>query len=135
MADCYSNYLRDKINDHVHGGGDYTRPTTTYFALMTTMPTASGGGTEASGGSYARVAVTNNSTNWPASSGQAKTNGTAIVWGTQTTSLGTVLGIAEYDASTGGNLLTFALLNTSVTIAAGQPFDIPAGGATFNWAA
>jgi hypothetical protein len=135
MADCYSNYLRDKINDHLHGGPSFTTPATTYFALMTAMPTASGGGTEATGGVYARVAVTNNATNWPASSGQAKTNGTAISWGTQTTSLGTVVGIAEYDASSGGNLLTFAPLNTSVTISAGQPFDIPAGGATFNWAA
>ena len=134
MADCFSNYLRDKINDHLHGGPDFTRPATTFFALMTVMPTASGGGTEALGGTYARVAVTNNSTNWPASSGQAKANGVAISWGVQTTSLGTIVGIAEYDAATGGNLLTFQPLNTAVAIAAGQPFDIPAGGGVFNWA-
>jgi hypothetical protein len=134
MADCFSNYLRDKINDHIHGGPDFTRPGTTYWALMTAMPTASGGGTEASGGSYARVAFTN-TTNWSASSGQVKANATTISWGTLTATLGTIVGVAEYDASTGGNLLTFMPLNTAVSISAGQPFEIPAAGASFGWAA
>ena len=34
-----------------------------YLALFTAMPSDSGGGTEVSGGSYARVAITNNATN------------------------------------------------------------------------
>ena len=134
MADCYSNYLRDAINDHLKGRTTYTAPATTYFALMTTAPTASGGGTEASGGAYARVAVTNNTTNWPASSGQTKSNGTAIDWGTATANLGTIVAIAEYDANTSGNLLTFASLTTPVTInigaavrGAGWWWHLPAG--------
>lgn len=135
MADCYSNYLRDKINDHLHGRTTFTAPATTYFALMTVAPTASGGGTEASGGTYARVAITNNTTSWPASSGQTKTNGVAIDFGTATSNLGTIVAIAEYDAASGGNLLTFAALTTPVTIASGQPFQIPVGGGVFNWAA
>lgn len=135
MADCYSNYLRDKINDHLHRKTTFTSPATTYFALMTVAPTASGGGTEASGGTYARVAVTNNTTNWPASSGQTQSNSVAIDWGTLSTSLGTIVAIAEYDAATVGNLLTFAALTTPVTIGAGQPFQIPIGGGVFNWAA
>ena len=81
------------------------------------------------------MAVTNNTTNWPASSGQTKSNGLAINWGTATAAWGLVLAIAEYDASTGGNLLTFALLSTPVTVASGQPFQIPAAGGVFNWAA
>lgn len=137
MADCYSNYLRDKINDHLHGGGDFTRPATTYFALMLVMPTASGGGTEVTigSGSYARVAFTNNATNWPASSGQVKQNAVIIDWGTATGAWGTIVGIAEYDASTAGNLLTFAALATPVTIGNGNPFQIPVAGATYEWAA
>src|SRR5712691_3948996 len=136
MADCYSNYLRDKINDHVHGGPDFARPATTYFALMTVAPTASGGGTEVTigSGSYARVAFTNNSTNWPASSGQSKQNAVAINWGTATANWGTIVAIAEYDASTAGNLLTFAALGTSVTVNNGQPFQIPVNGGVYNWA-
>lgn len=135
MADCYSNYLRDKINDHLHGGPDYTRPATTYFALMTAVPSASGGGTEVTGGSYARVAFSNNSTNWPASSGQTKQNASTIDWGTATAAWGTIVAIAEYDASTGGNLLTFALLGSPIVVGSGQPFQIPVSGGVFNWAA
>ncbi len=135
MADCYSNYLRDLISSHLHGKTTFTAPATTYFALMTVAPTAAGGGTEASGGVYARVAVTNNTTNWPASSGQTQSNGVAIDFGTATANLGTIVAIAEYDAITSGNLITFAALTTSVTINSGQPFQIPIGGAVFNWAA
>ena len=135
MADCYSNYLRDLISSHLHGKTTFTAPATTYFALMTVAPTAAGGGTEASGGTYARVAVTNNTTNWPASSGQTQSNGVAIDFGTATSNLGTIVAIAEYDASSAGNLLTFAALTTSVAINTGQPFQIPIGGAVFNWAA
>ncbi len=135
MADCYSNYLRDHIASHLHGKTTYTAPATTYFALMTVACTASGGGTEATGGTYARVAVTNNTTNWPASSGQTQSNGVAIDFGTATSGLGTIVQIAEYDAITSGNLLTFAALTTPVTIVNGQPFQIPIGGGVYNWAA
>lgn len=135
MANCYSNYLRDKINDHLKGRTTYTAPATTYFALMTVAPTASGGGTEVTGGTYARVAVTNNTTNWPNSSGQTKSNGVAIDWGTATSNLGTIVAIAEYDASSSGNLLAFAALTTPVTVNTGQPFQVPIGGGVYNWAA
>lgn len=136
MADCYSNYLRDKINDHLHGGSDFTRPATTYFALFTAMPTAAGGGTEVTGGSYARVAFTNNGSNWPASSGQLKANANAITWPAPTADWTIVLGYAEFDASSGGNMLTFALFATPREILNGDPaFEIPVGAGVFGWAA
>lgn len=131
MPGGLSNYLADKIGDGMHGGPDYTHPTNTYFALMTVMPTASGGGTEVTGGSYARVTFTNNPSNWPASSGQTKTNAAVIDWGTATANWGTILGVAEYDASTGGNLLSFGPLSTSRIVNNGDSFQVPIGGATY----
>jgi hypothetical protein len=129
-----SNYLADKINDWLHGNtGGYTPVATTYFALMTAMPSASGGGTEVTGGSYARVAVTNNSTNWPASVNGVKSNGTAVTWPTPSADWGNVVGIAEYDASSGGNLLTFADLSPVVTILNTQIFSMPATAIVFMW--
>ncbi len=122
-----SIYLADKVNDHAVGGGDYTRPATLYFALFTTMPTGSGGGTEASGGTYARVSKTNNATNFPASSNRQKTNGTDIDWGTLSVALGTILGAGIYDAASGGNLLYYELFTSPQTIYAGNTFKIPAG--------
>jgi hypothetical protein len=134
MADCYSNYLRDKINDHLHGGPDFVRPATTYFAPMTVVPIASGGGTEVSSNFGGRAAVTNNVGNWPASSGQSKTNGAAINFGNNTGGTVIIAGIAEYDASSSGNLLTFAALSTPLTVNNGGPLSIPVSGALYNWA-
>lgn len=134
MADCYSNYLRDKINDHLHGGSDYTRPATTYFDPMTVMPTAAGGGTSAASNFGGRLAFTNNSSNWPASSAQTKSNGNAINFGANSGSAVTIVGIAEYDAPSGGNLLTFAALTTPIAVSPAGTFSIPVGGAVYNWA-
>jgi hypothetical protein len=53
----FSDYLEDKVLDHVFGGNAYTAPTTLYVALYTVAPTDTGGGTEVSGGAYARQSV------------------------------------------------------------------------------
>lgn len=133
MADSFSNYLRDAINNHFRGGTAYSPAATHYYALMTAMPVAAGGGTEVSGGSYARVAYTNNTSNYPAASGGITQNANPIDFGTATGNWGAVLGIAIYDAGSGGNLLAFATLTAVTTINSGSPFQIPANGATFNY--
>ena len=125
----WSDYLKDKINDHIHGGSDYTRPGTTYFGRFTISPNGAGGGTEVG----SRVAVTNNATNWPASSTQVKRNATLIDWGTAGSALGTIVAIAEFDASSGGNMLTYGQLTIPVTIAAGDPFSIAPDAAEFSY--
>lgn len=127
-----STYLANKILDGMNGGTNYTQPGTTYFALMTVSPTPAGGGTEVTGGSYARVTFTNNSTNWPAASSAQKTNATVIDWGSATANWGTIVAVAEYDASSGGNLLKYGALTTPITVNSGQPFSIPIGSAIFT---
>ena len=119
MAGSKSDYLENKLLNHVLGGGDYTRPATVYVALYTAAPTDAGGGTEVSGGSYARVAVTNNATNWPAASGGQKSNGTAITFPAATASWGTVLAWGIFDAASGGNLLYYGTLAENKTISTG----------------
>lgn len=66
-----SDYLELKILDGVLGGPDFVRPATSHVALYTVAPSDAGGGTEVSGGSYARAAVTNSATNWPAAAAGA----------------------------------------------------------------
>jgi len=116
MAGSKADYLEDELLDHVLGGADYTRPATVYIALFTVAPTDAGGGTECTGGSYARKDVTNNATNWPAASGGAKANGTEIVFVEATASWGTVVAFGIFDAVTAGNLLYWADLTTSKPI-------------------
>lgn len=128
MAGSKSDYLENKVLDHVLGGGDYTRPATVYVALYTAAPSDSGGGTEVSTGTwtnYARTAVTNNATNFPAASSGLKGNGTAISMGTATmsptNSTVVVVAFGILDASTSGNLLFWGDLTTSKTINHNDP--------------
>ena len=127
MAGSKSDYLENKVLDHVLGGGDYTRPITVYVALYTVAPTDAGGGTEVTGGSYARVAVTNNVTNWPAASAGAKSNGTEITFAEATASWGTVVAFAILDAATLGNFLYWATLTTSKAIGIGDTAKFAVG--------
>ena len=127
MAGSKSNYLENEILDHVLGGGDYTRPATVYVALYTAAPSDTGGGTEVSGGSYARVAVTNNATNFPAASDGEKSNGTEITFETATANWGEVVAFGILDASTSGNLLLWADLTASKTIDSGDTAKFAVG--------
>ena len=125
----WSDYLKDKVNDHVHGGPDYTRPATTYFGRFTISPNGAGGGTEVG----SRVAITNNATNWPASAVQVKRNATIIDWGTAGSDLGTITAIGEFDASSGGNMLAYGVLSIPVTILSGDPFSIAADAGEYSY--
>ena len=127
MPGSLSNFLELEILDHVFGAAAYTAPATLYFALFTAAPTDTGGGTEVSGGSYARVGVTNNATNFPAASGGAKSNGAAITFPTATAAWGTVVAMGVFDAASSGNLLAWATLATSKTIANGDAPNFPVG--------
>jgi hypothetical protein len=127
MAGSKSNTLENALLDHVLGGGDYTRPATVYVALFTAAPSDSGGGTEVTGGSYARASVTNNGTNWPAASGGAKSNGTDITFVTASANWGTIVAMGIFDASTSGNLLYWADLTVSKAINNGDTAKFVAG--------
>lgn len=117
-----STYLADKLLDAVLSNTSYTLPTTVYAAAMTAAPTAAGGGTEVSGGSYARQAIT-----WGSAASNAKANSAAVTFPTATASWGTVVDLAIYDAATAGNLLFFGALGTSEAIASTNVLNFPIG--------
>ena len=115
-----SDFLELEILDHVLGNAAYTAPATVYVALYTVTPSDTGGGTECSGGSYARKDVANNATNWPAASGGAKANGIEIAFVEATASWGTVVAFGIFDALTLGNLLYWGALSANKTIDSGD---------------
>lgn len=117
----FSDYLENKVLAHVFGATAYTAPTTLYIALYTVAPTDTGGGTEVSGGSYARQTCAFTVT------GNLATNTSAVEWPTATGSWGTVVAIGVFDALTTGNLLAYGNLAASKTIASGDVLRIPAG--------
>jgi hypothetical protein len=126
-----SNYLEGRVLDHLYGAVASTAPATIYVGLFTAAPTDAGGGTEVTGGSYARAAVTNNATNWPAASGtpRMKSNGTVIAFAAPTAAWGTVTHFATFDAATAGNMFHWAALTTPRTIASGDGAPNFAAGA------
>ena len=98
-----------------------TRPTEWHIALYTASPSDPGGGTEVSGGGYARQAVTFTV------SGNTASNTAAIEWPVATSGYGTVTDVGVFDASSGGNLIAYAALTTSKAIDTGDVFRLPAG--------
>jgi len=130
-----SDYLERAILDHRYGGVDFTRPATVYVALFTVTPSDAGGGTEVTGGSYARAAVTNNATNFPAASGSSpatKSNGTAISYTTPAGDWGTLVAFGIFDALTNGNLLDWGAINPTKTVQSGDPVSFPIGSLTIT---
>jgi hypothetical protein len=116
----FSDFLENELLDHVFGNAAYSAPATIYVGLFTAAPTDAGGGTECTGGSYARIGVTNNATNFPAASAGLKSNGTAITFVTATGSWGLVTHFALFDAVTAGNQLGWGALTASKTIDSGD---------------
>lgn len=126
-----STYLSDKLLDHAMGSTSYTMPST-YLALFTTNPTmpAGTGGTEVSGGSYARVPI---SSDWSAASAESKSNNVTITFTTATANWGTVVGVGIYDALTVGNLLAAGPLGSSQVVNSGGTFSITSGNLTVTF--
>ena len=82
-------------------------PATLYAAWFTADPSYDDSGTEVptAATGYARVAVTNDGTNFPGASGGVTTLATDVLWAASTASWGLVQWLGFYDASTAGNLI------------------------------
>ena len=133
MAGGKGNYLDNGLlNSVFNGAAMVALPATVYVALFTVNPTDAGGGTEVTGGSYARVASTANTTNWPTTTTESISNGTVITFTAATASWGTATGTAIMDAPTGGNLLYWSPLTTSKAIASGDTAKFAIGALVYG---
>jgi hypothetical protein len=119
-----TDYLENKLLDHIVGKTSYTMPTT-HVALFTAAPSDAGGGTEVSGGSYARKATAG--ADWNAASGGSISNANALAFPTASGSWGTVTHWALMDASTSGNMLRWAALGASKAVGTGDTPSFAAG--------
>ena len=94
----------------------FTPPAAVYVALLTSAPTDAGGGTEASYTGYARVEA---HSDWGTAASGSITNNAAVTFGACTGGSATVTYFAIYDASTGGNLITWGATTSSLAISNG----------------
>jgi hypothetical protein len=120
MPGNLTNYLESKLIDHFLGTTTYTKPSAVYVALFTVTPGEAAGGTEVTGGSYARQAAT-----FGAASSGATTNDTNIDFANMPAATTVAIGI--FDASTSGNMLLYGALTTNKTTDAGDTLRIATG--------
>jgi len=117
-----SNFLENALINATLRNTTYTSVATVYVSLWTSDPTDAGSGTEVSGGSYARTAVT-----FGAPANGVTTNNADVTFPTATASWGTVGWIGINDAATSGNLLYHTALDTAKAIDSGDIFKIASG--------
>lgn len=118
----YADYLEQKILDHVFSIASYTAPTL-YVGLSTADPLDDASGlAEPSGGSYARVEVSD----W-SRSGNEVDNDTSITFPEATGDWGTITHGCLFDAASGGNLLLSFELDTSRSVPSGTTARFTAG--------
>ena len=127
MAGNISDYLENKILEHVMGKTTYTKPTATYLALYLVTPTDSTAGTEvANANGYVRQAIT-----WGTASNGTISNSAQITFPAATGSpWGTVTALGVVDASVwgSGNILWYGPVSPNVTIAVADIYQISVGG-------
>ena len=118
----FTTLLENELLDHVFRNAAYTPPTTVYIGLYTSATSASGGGTEVTGGSYVRQAMS-----FDAATSSAIDNTSAVEYPTATANWGTVTHTAVLDASSSGNMLAETALTASKVISTGDVFRFQAG--------
>lgn len=142
MAGGKSDYLEAAVKNETLGAVAFTAPGTVYFGLWGTASSindASHGGTagEISGGSYDRVAKTNNTTNFATVTTAAKVNTTAITFAAASANWNSgsninQVGCLDGNAKTSGdNLLLWSDLTTPKPVLSGDTAQFNASA--FSW--
>src|SRR4051812_21850347 len=118
-----SDYLEDKILNHVLRNTAYTSPTTVYMALFTAAPSDAGGGTEVSGNNYSRTAIAFAA---PSPSGTV-TSSADVTFPTPSGSWGACTHFGIFDAASAGNLLYWGALGQTESPISGNIVKFLAG--------
>jgi hypothetical protein len=118
-----SDYLEGQIRSHIFRTATFAKPTVLAVALFTVTPSDSGGGTEVTGGSYARVNLPPLDANWtaPDATGGLTDNAVAITFPAPTANWGVVVAFGIFDATSAGNLLVWGPITPAKTINNGDP--------------
>lgn len=133
-----SNYLENKVLDHVLTATSYSAPATRYLALFTNDSTNAATNLEAgtltdeistSGTAYVRKAVT-----FAAASGGTSATNATVTFDTATANWGTISHVAVMDAETSGNVLFWGAVTTAKTIETGDTFQVTSGNLTISLA-
>ena len=123
---AFSDYAESALLNHLLRNTALTSPVTVYLALFTTDPLDDGSGTEASGGSYAREAITFGAPT-TVSGGKQVANSVQIDFTTATAAWGNITHGGIYDALTVGNLLVHGAAAAVRDVQIGDGYRIAVG--------
>ena len=119
MSGFFTTGVRNGLLNHLLGGPDRARAATLYLAGLTTAPAIDGSGfVEAAYADYARVAKTNNDTNFPAAANGQKTNGTQIDFpevGAGQVGTINIVGFGVFEQALGGTPIAYAPAAKAIT--------------------
>lgn len=118
-----TDYLENRLLDHIFNAVASTAPANTYLALFTANPTDAGGGTEVSGNAYARVVLSFGA----AASGQVANDVVANFPAATPAGWGTITGVAIFDALTTGNMLYWQPLSPTQNVGINGVLSFPIG--------
>ena len=133
-----SDTLEANILDHLFRTASWTKPAALYLALFTVAPDDAGaGGTEVSGGSYARVNKAPSDANWNRS-GSVVSNAADVFFPAPTADwaegVTKIVAFGVYSAITGGTYLGGNVLTSQKNVLSGDAAPkFPAG--TLTWTA
>lgn len=115
-----TDYGRDKVLNACRGNADFVKFTSVYVALMTAAPAEDGtGGTEVSGGGYARTAGSFGAPQTGDATGRKMTNSSAVTFPTATGSQGTPGFFALYESSSATTAFAKGTITTPIAIGTG----------------
>lgn len=131
-----SDYLENKLVDHIFRARTFSLPASIYVGLFTAAPSDAGGGTEVSGNNYSRAQLAPSDSNWAATQGGGPaapssgtggltTNKVAISFPTPSGTWGLVTHYGVFDAVSGGNLLLHGALAVQKTINTSDVVEYP----------
>lgn len=116
-----TDFLEGKLLDHALRIASWTMPSGLWVALYTTATSDAGGGTEVTGGSYARQPVTFGA----GAAANERANSAALSFPNMPAV--TVTHAAIHDAVTAGNMHWHGALSSSVVMVAGNTFSFGVG--------
>jgi hypothetical protein len=126
-----TDFTENKILDAIFGRRTWSgKPTTLFFSALTVGPADDGtGGTEVSGGGYARKGVAANTSEWSLATTLAggTSNSNEIAWNMATASWGTISHIGIHTAATGGTMLAAIPLSSGAVVPAYTTLKLAAG--------
>ena len=127
-----SDYLENKLVDHVFRNVAFTTPGVIHLALFSTDPLDDASGTELESGTspaYARITVT-----MDVAANGVSTNTNELLFAAATGDWVVITHVAIFDEAVGGNMLMHKVLNNPVAVLDTNNFRIPIGDLEITFA-